>query len=549
MNSNDFDSEIQSIFNNSFFDIKSTDWKKWLEISSKDEYIELVLKNSGLSSIKNIFDKITTDKNSSNLLSIDFYNYISEYDEFEPLIVCHSSGTTNSDISALKWFHMSKEIVQRYWAPGMQAIFESSGLSSKSSVIIFVPSRLSLDGLNTYENTKYVAMYTSEFSQRLVLAMIKPQSYTFFEYKNSKNLNVISKILSLDDISVISAPASTIIGWADINKFQLGLEKSFKLLKDSPDKISGDLMHKIKQKGLKKAAKEIQKMLSDKLSRATLIFGISSLVEKDWELLRHFLNWQKGKERFTNLYVASEIGPFAASIDKDQEVNNIKGYLNVFPLTLPVIESKGKKQLISDSSEKIGNLLISKANLSKVYINLDVGDVIKIIDQHALPLIEGRILRSSFQIKYPINISNKISMPNDFIVYAGEYFSFKNFEVYDPRTFLNCLNEKSESFHDSLFLTDYNEKDNDHWLLILRSYEKQNNPKLEDYKEILLRCIKDGSFCKAITNNIIKIQLINEDPINFLATRSKVLERVRNGKIPKGILKKWPFYVIRTKAE
>ncbi|MFW9879267.1 MAG: hypothetical protein ACFFG0_39825 [Candidatus Thorarchaeota archaeon] len=543
---NDFDPEIQSIFNNSFFDIKSTDWKNWLEVSSKDEYIELVLKNSGLSSISNIFEKITTDKNSSNLLSIDLYNYISEYDEFEPLIVCHSSGTTNSDMSALKWFHMSKEIVQRYWAPGMQAIFESSGLSSKSSVIIFVPSRLSLDGLKTYESTEYVAMYTSEFSQRLVLAMIKPQSYTFFEYKNSKNLNVISKILSIDDISVISAPASTILGWADINRFQLGLKESFELLKDSPDNGSGDLMQKIKQKGIKKAAKEIQKMLSDKLSRATLIFGISSLLEKDWKLIRHFLNWQRGKERFTNLYVASEIGPFAASIDKDQEVNNIKGNLNVFPLTLPVIESKGKKQMISDSKEKIGNLLISRVNLSKAYFNLDVGDVIKIIDQHALPLIEGRILRSSFQLRYPINISNKISIPSDFSVYAGEYFSFNNFEVYDPRTLLNCLNEKSELSHDSLLLIDYDGMDDNPWRLILRSNKEQKDSKLKNNTELMLKCIKNGSFSNAISNNFIKIQLIDEDPVDFLATRSTMLERVRNGKNPKGILKKWPLYVIRT---
>ena len=100
---------------------------------------------------------------------------------------------------------MSKDIVSRYWAPGMQAIFESSGLNSEKSAVIFVPSRTNLDGINYLNDKQYLSLYSSEFSQRTMLSIIKPHSYLLHEYKMSKDLDVISKILSLEEIAVISA--------------------------------------------------------------------------------------------------------------------------------------------------------------------------------------------------------------------------------------------------------------------------------------------------------------------------------------------------------
>ncbi|MFW9773827.1 MAG: hypothetical protein ACFFEO_16875 [Candidatus Thorarchaeota archaeon] len=544
MISNDFDSGIQEIFNSKFSEIQITDWRKWLKISSKEEYFELILKNSGLASIEDISERIKQEKSNSKDLSIDFDNYINNFNKIEPLILCHSSGTTNSSLNALKWFHMSNKTVQRYWAPGMQAIFESSGLSSDSSVVIFVPSRLKIDGLNTYKQSKYISLYSSEFSQRLMLSIIQPQSYTFFEYKNSKNLNIIAKILSLNNVSTISAPAATVLGWADINKLKTGLKKSLKGVEENPDEGVDMLLNVVKSKGIERGALEIQKKLSNKLSKATLVFSISSLLEKDWGLIRTFMNWQLGEEKFTNLYVASEIGPFAGSIDKNVEKSNSTGAMNVFPLTLPVIESKGNKQFISETSSRIGNLLISRMNLSKAYINLDVGDVINIIDQQSLPLIEGQILRSSFQLKYPIKISKEITLPNGYTVYAGDYFTFNKFDIYDPRSLLNCLKSSFKMDCDAFILIGGEKIGNNHWKLVLFAKDALDIPNLQDYKNALLNCVEDESLKEVISNDIIEVQLINESPVDFLATRAEILDKVRTGKVPKGILKKWPLYVI-----
>jgi len=544
LNSFDFDLGTQKIFNKEFSNIPSTDWKEWLDISSTEEYEELALKNSGLSSINDIFERIRKEKTNSTNLSIDLYNFLENHNESKPLIVCHSSGTTNSDLSALKWLHMSQDVIQKYWAPGMQAIFESSGLDSNSSVVIFVPSRLKNDGLKLYEDVSYVSLYSSEFSQRLMLSIIKPNSYTFFEYKTSKNLEVISKILTLEKISAISAPASTILGWADIEKFKIGLKNSLDLIENVENPILDTFLLKIKKEGINSAAKEIQNLLSRKISKATVVFGISSLSENDWDTIRKFMNWEKGKEKFINLYVASEIGPFAASITKDDYSFSRTGNLYVFPLNLPVIENKGNNELISRSKGKIGRLLVSKLIDFKPFVNMDVGDIIKIVDQKALPQIEGRILRSSFKLNYQIKVSKEIHLPPKYNVYAGDYFTFNTFEVYNPRHLLNCLKVNCDLDMDSILLLKQDKINSVIWKLVLLSNGKKNCSNIESIQNLLFKCIKNNDFKNKIRENLIKIQLIKENPINFLATHSEMLNRVRNGKNPKGILKKWPFYVI-----
>ena len=544
MNSFDFDLETQKIFDKQFSNTRSTNWKKWLDVSSKEDYEELALKNSGLSSVSDIFERIKKEKTNSKALSIDFYNFLKNHHASEPLIVCHSSGTTNSDLSALKWLHMSQDIIQRYWAPGMQAIFESSGLNPKSSIVIFVPSRLKNDGINLYEGKSYISLYSSEFSQRLMLSIIKSSSYTLFEYKNAKNIEIVTKILSMDDISAVSAPASTILGWADIEKFQIGLKNSLDQIKYVENPLLETFLIKIKKEGIKNTAKQIQNLLSKKISKATVVFGISSLSENEWETIRKFMNWERGKERFINLYVASEIGPFAASITKDDYSFSRTGNLYVFPLTLPVIENKGKKELLSRNKAQIGRLLISKLNDTKPFINIDIGDIIKIVNQEALPQIEGKILRSSFKLNYQIIVSNEIQLPSNFKVYAGDYFTFSNFEVYNPRYLLNCLKSNCGLDIDSILLLKQNKINEAKWKLVILSDGESGCSNLEDYRNLLFKCIKNDDFKAKIKKNLINVQLIKENPINFLATRSEMLNKVRTGKNPKGILKKWPLYVI-----
>ncbi|MFX1447384.1 MAG: hypothetical protein ACFFCG_04535 [Promethearchaeota archaeon] len=545
--SNDFDPEVQFIFDKLFSDIPPTNWKKWLEISSKEEYLSCVLKNSGLSTIPDIFERIIKEKTNSTKLSIDIQEYLSEFHSSEPLIVCHSSGTTNNDLNSLKWLHMSKKIAKLYWAPGMQAIFESSGLNSDSSVVIFVPSRLNIDGLNTFENKKYISLYSSEFSQRLMLSILKPSNFTFFEYKFSKNINIVAKILSLNNVSVISAPAITILGWADIEKFQIGLQKSIKdiNLESCSDPLLENLLLKIKKKGIETAAKEIQKMLSNKLSHSVIVFSISSLSLRDWDLIRRFMKWEKGNEKFTNLYVASEAGPFAASIDKDSKNRSHSDDLIIFPLTLPVLEYEGEKKFISESKNKIGKLLISRINNNNAFINLDIGDIIQLTNQQALPQINGKILRSEFQLKYPIKMNENLTLKGNYTVYAGDYFNFDTFEIYDPRTLINCLKIGCKSDYDSLLLIESEEDINKTWKLVLNSDSTGDCSNLEICKQTLLNCIKDKDFRDILTNGEMEIQLIEENPVDFLKTRPEVLDKVRSGKNPKGILKKWPLYVIK----
>ncbi|MFX0006989.1 MAG: hypothetical protein ACFFA7_17760 [Promethearchaeota archaeon] len=542
MNFFDFDLGVQNIFDKQFSNIPSTDWKKWLDISSKEEYEDLSLRNSGLSSIDDIFGRILKDKLNSKYLSVERHSYLEKYKGSRTLIICHSSGTTNSDLAALKWLPMTEKIIQHYWAPGMQAIFESSGLNRKSSVIIFVPSRIKIDGLQSYQGQDYISLYSSEFSQRVMLSIIKPLSYTFFEYKNSKNLDVISKILSLDNVSVISAPAITILGWADLEKFQIGIKKSLENLPKEKSSLLEELLVIIKKEGVEKGAKIIQAKLSEKFSKATIIFSISSLSEQNWILIRKFMKWQKGKEKFTNLYVASEIGPFAASISKgDYELSRLNR-MYVFPLTLAVLEYKKKRNLISNFSDQIGRLYVSRMGDSGALINIDIGDIITIKKSEGLPQIDGTIIRSSFELKYNVKLSDNIKKPDKYNISAGDFFSFDNFNISHPRNLLHCLKRSCKLETDALLLI---QESNQSWKLILPSNldEKCFDDKII---EIISKCPTQKELYQAIVNNFIKINFIEDQPIDFLATRQEILKLVRNGQKPKGILKKWPLYVMST---
>ena len=118
MNFFDFDFGVQNIFDKQFSNIPSTDWKKWLDISSKEEYEDLSLRNSGLSSIEDIFGRILKDRLNSKYLSVEPHSYLEKYQGSRTLIICHSSGTTNSDLTALKWLPMSINII-----PGKQRNF------------------------------------------------------------------------------------------------------------------------------------------------------------------------------------------------------------------------------------------------------------------------------------------------------------------------------------------------------------------------------------------------------------------------------------------
>lgn len=542
MNAYDFDGNLQQYFFQSFSDIKTVDWRNWLKINSREEYEDLALKQSGLKEIEYLHDKLKYKKTNSRSFSVEINTFTKNYEGNDPLIFCHTSGSTNSSLAGLKWFFFSKSLIQRLWAPGMRAIFESSGLNTTNSAIIFVPSRMKVDGLNQIAERKYVSLYSAEFSQRIMLSIIKPKEYLFYEYKNSRNIEIISKILNMDNISVISAPAVTVLNWADINKFKYGLQKSISSNSNKNEVESSTLLELIKKKGLNDAAKIIQNKLSNKLSKATLIFSITSLSESQWSLLAKFMKWNKGQEKFTNLYVGSEIGPFASSLSYDIARSNL---MYIFPLTIPVIEYRGNKNLITQTINKTGNLLISRFDNSEPLINIDTGDIISVENNDKIPLMTGKILRNNFQLKYPIKMSEKVNIPSVYDIFAGDYFLFDEFELVDPKNLLRCLKNKCELQNDSLLLIK-SEKDNGAWKLILPSNSNMNTSceTIEDYLTQIFKCPYEKSFQQAIKENYIAVELIDDTPIDFLASREDILSKVLLGQIPKGILKKWPIYIV-----
>ena len=537
----DFDREVQKKFNITFSDIPKTDWKNWLRISSMEEFENLALKLSSLDKITDIFERVKKEKIESRSFAVNLDSYINEYRGLNPLVMIHTSGTTNSSLAGIKWFHMTKSIVSKLWAPGMQAIFESSNLSSDRSVVIFVPSRLMLDGIQKLENKEYISLYSSEFSQRIMLSIINPLSYLLYEYKDSKKLDVISKILSLKNLSVISAPAATILGWADIDKLRLGLKKSLEFLTKNISPQLENLLTLIDKEGFNDASIKIQKMLSEKVSKATLIFSSSSLNLNQWDLIRNFMKWKKGAERYTNLYVGSEIGPFASSLGDYDIARSNKMY--VFPLTLPVLEYRKNLNLITRSSNKVGKLLISRFNDLNPLINIDTGDIIILDNQQNTPLIGGDIFRAGFHLKYPIKISDKIKIPKNSLIYVGDFFALRDFDIFAPRYLLDCLIIDCQFQTDSLLMVGA-ENIEDPWNLILPFNKESSCKNLNEVLKTIGNCPKAKEIEKAIQNNNLRLKLINEQPIDFMATRSEILSKVQKGDTPKGILKRWPLYLI-----
>jgi hypothetical protein len=66
----------------------------------------------------------------------------------------------------------------------------------------------------------------------------------------------------------------------------------------------------------------------------------------------------------------------------------------------------------------------------------------------------------------------------------------------------------------------------------------------EKYSKIVENCSKPRDLINSIKNGKIELKIIDEQPVQFLKNRTEVLSKVREGQIPKGILKKWPLYII-----
>ncbi|MBD3253528.1 MAG: hypothetical protein GF383_00465 [Candidatus Lokiarchaeota archaeon] len=543
----DFDLRVQEILNKKFSDLRDVDWKSWLRINSLEEYEELALELSGLGNQRDLIDRLKEEKTESRELSVDLESYVQKFKGSYPLILTHTSGTTNSQISALKWFHMSDYLIRNLWGPGMQAIFESSGLNNENSAVVFVPSRLDIDGLNEIDNKKYISLYSAEFSQRIMLSAIKPKSYLFYQYKVSSNIETIADLLSLKEIAIVSAPSATILKWANLEKLKQYLKTSLKSSSfDSENYLLKKLLNILKRESLTEGTLKIRKLLSNALCNSKLVFSISSLSESQWNLIRDFMKWKKGEEKFTNLYVCSEIGPFASSLPDGDYTISKQNKMYILPLTIPCIQYRGSIEIIPYVKNKIGKLLVSRLNHSgsSPILNIDTGDIISIEGFKRLPLIGGNILRDNFQIKYPLKISKSITKPDDYAIYAGDFFTLKKFDIIQPRILLNCIKNQCNLKIDYLLLVNQNDSKKEMWKLVFTKKSDSSCINTSEINKKLKKCSeKYENYAKLITN-VEEIKLIDDIPVKFVKDRQKILEKVRSGKIPKGILKKWPLYLI-----
>jgi hypothetical protein len=552
LQSYDIDYELQMLFNIVYGDITPTDWKSWLSITNAKDYEALAIQLSGLSEHDDLFEKIHQNAHATPL-SININTLIESTDQ-QHFVLCHTSGTSGGGISKLKWLHMSQDIVRRLWAPGMQAIFQTSGLNHKSKVAIFVPGRLQGDGLSQIESKNVIRLYSSEFSQRLVLALITPKAYVLDEYRNATDLTTIAHLLALEHLDVISAPATTLMKWANINQLQKGIRRSYRRYSQNPSVSSetDEIVLMIQKMGIPDATVHIQQQLKKLLHGACAIFGISSLTNMQWMVIREFMGWQRGRERLTNLYVGSEIGPFAANLRLDFTQGDFTTEMSVFPLTLAAIEHRGTITLISQIQHRRGKLLISRMDNTQPIFNLDPGDIIQITSQKGLPRIAGILLREAFPLKTQPQLHPALMTSDNHCVYVGGYFDLGNLEIANPNHILACIEEKIKiQIQIPMVLRPGKERDT--WVLTLsirpNKSSNTNHLNFSKIQQQLASCLPNKGLKTALKKQILKIEIVDYPLTQRSLSRKRLLNEVRHGRRPKGVLKKWPLYWIHSNTQ
>lgn len=326
-------------------------WNRWPYLS-KEEFESEAEKNTGVS-IDSIPKEITEPEEFA----------LKGLDELKNQIIIHTSGTSGNP----KYFVLTRKLIESVWAPGMHAIFNSAGLERKGNAVIFVPERMPSDGVDENGN---LILYSSEFSQRLAMEILGA-NYVISTYPKSRSLDVISQILEMESVNVVSAPVSTILRWADLRLFANGIKKDL----NNPKK--GDL-EKILKKPFEKAVKEIHAILWEKLKEATFILSFSSVTDEKWEKIGKFV------KKKCNLYVSSEIGPFASSLCMGDS-------MYVFPLSIPVFREDFRA--ITRTERKYGELLITNCE----HVNIKTGDA-EILENNNPPKISKEVLRTPIKL-------------------------------------------------------------------------------------------------------------------------------------------------------
>ncbi|MBP2143867.1 hypothetical protein J2127_001035 [Methanococcus voltae] len=596
----DTDYLLQNIFNKKIKGMKGLDWINWLYYD-KEEYEDAIFKNTGIEEHQIIsnMEKTTQSRDFSldgNLLlkenptDEDFQNL--KLTDKNPILI-HTSGTSGGDLSKLKWFEITDNSMENLWVSGIRAIYDSSFLEwytrpyggssndpkndlrdtrnnrNKGAMVFLIPSGLQIDGVSKLDDTYLTRLYGFELTQRIAVALYPKSNYLIDYYSKAYSLSTILKILSLGKIAIIAVPYNVILNWNNPKKLKEGFEKELKdmvkltklvdtnnsensenseSLKDSETLDDKKIKHNdnntefyndyIKYKNKfeqnpEKTVKELQNRLKEQLKDAVLISGTTYMIKRQWDDLRSFMGWEKGQERLTNVYIGSEIGPFSATINK---ADNYRQY--VMPLTIPILERKNSRELLTRSKYDYGNLLISKMDGYPIY-NIDTGDVITLLDKKRIPKISGEILRANFKVNLDMVVKN---LPKGDII-AGDYFRLKDFEIVNSKEITSCISDKFNLDKNNPIILVNSEK---YRLIVPIKLEKDKaTVQLElaqKVKEELEVCPIDDDLKKALKD--FEIELNENIALEPKGGREELLKKVKSGKMPKGVLKKWNLYVI-----
>ncbi|MEX2681113.1 MAG: hypothetical protein Q6373_005905, partial [Candidatus Sigynarchaeota archaeon] len=368
----DMDLPAQACIDDALGDLPPVRWKEWLDISTREEYEAEIERNMGYLNVDALGQMLPRSSTDPRAMAVDPDRYMESVPPGATSIACHTSGTSGG---AVKWYPITRDIAARIWSPGMRAIYESSGMSSTATPVIFVPSRVAGDGIITRDGRRQLRLYSSEFSQRLVASSFHPSSYVLAGYKDAMAVPVVARLLELDRISILSAPSATILGWANENALAKGLVDSARRIDEaSLEGEAAALARQLKRQDPVQVARQVQASLAIKLDGATIIFSTSTLTNNQWDKIRAFMKWKHGEERFTNLYVGSEMGPFAASIGLDRVGHVQCNQMRVLPLILPCIDSGKDRMLLSRGHPRAGRLLVTRAGIEGIHVNIDTGD-------------------------------------------------------------------------------------------------------------------------------------------------------------------------------
>ena len=216
----------------------------------------------------------------------------------------------------------------------------------------------------------------------------------------------------------------------------------------------------------------------------------------------------------------------------------------LFPLTIPVIKNNGNFELISRTKNKIGKLYVSRVGDSGYYINIDTGDVIMIKSQDGLPKISDEILRADFQFRMPLKISSQFKIKENHEIRVGSYFKTNGIEIINPSRFLKCLGNRISNDIETSILVE-NKNNRFIWKISVANstiFKGISQKKLLDF---VSECPHGSEISNSIKSKRLDIELIDFNPIEMKHLKSEVIQKVRTGILPKGVLKRWPLYFVK----